>query len=396
MREDFESDFDDGTQEVFFPGEMDLTQKTGGQKDEQAALISDYSVKGYQLLKANDIPQAIEAFNKILELDANNNYALVGLGDSERKRSNFATAVDYYNKCLSYHPGNNYALFGLADCYKAMNQYKKAIDIWEQYLVHDNRNITVLTRVADAYRKIHDFKQSKDLYLRVLDMETNNAYALIGLGHLHYDFREYRDALYYWTKMYENNKENLDIRILTSIGNCHRKLRSFDKGVPFFEQALKMDPQNFYALFGLADCYRGMNQQYRSIEYWNRILEIDPSNKVILTRIGDAFRNTGDYKKATDYYTRALDIAFDIYAALGLALICKGEGKYEEAAAKLSELIKNDTKNFRLYIDLADCYIKLNKKPEAIKVLETFQRYGIKSTAVNDLLDKLKTNKPLF
>ena len=196
--------------------------------------------------------------------------------------------------------------------------------------------------------------------------------------------------------MYEVNKENLDIRIFTSIGNCHRKLKTFDKGVFFFEKALEMDPKNFYALFGLADCYRGMNQQYKSIEYWNKILDIDPQNKVILTRIGDAYRNTGNYQASYDYYTRALNIDFDIYAALGLALLCKGEGKYEEAAEKLSGLIKNDPKNYRLYIDLADCYVQLNNKKQAIATLESFQKYGMRSTAVNEMLNKLKTNKPIL
>ena len=207
-------------------------------------------------------------------------------------------------------------------------------------------------------------------------MEENNAYALIGLGHLHYDFKEYKDALFYWTRMVDVNPEHVDIRVLTSIGNCHRKLKTFDQGIYFFEKALEMDPENFYALFGLADCYRGMNQQYRSIEYWNKILDIDPQNKVILTRIGDALRNTGDYAGATEYYNKALNIDFDIYAALGLALICKGEGKYEEAIDRLSNLIKNDQKNYRLYIDLADCYIKLNKPQKAIEALESFQKLG--------------------
>ncbi|MBQ2480371.1 MAG: tetratricopeptide repeat protein, partial [Treponema sp.] len=210
--------------------------------------------------------------------------------------------------------------------------------------------------------------------------------------HLHYDFKEYKDALYYWTKMLEVNPQNVDIRVLTSIGNCHRKLKTFDQGLTYFERALEMDPKNFYALFGLADCYRGLNQQFRSIEYWNKILEMDANNKVILTRAGDAYRNTGDYKTATEYYNRAMDIDFDIYAALGLALICKGEGKYEEAVERLSSLIRNDEKNYRLYIDLADCYVKMNQKQKAIDVLTSFQKYGIRSQAVNEMLDKLEGN----
>ena len=133
-----------------------------------------------------------------------------------------------------------------------------------------------------------------------------------------------------------------------------------------------------------------MNQQFRSIEYWNRILEIDPKNKVILTRTGDAYRNTGDYATATDYYNRAMDIDFDVYAALGLALICKGDGKYDEAIERLSRLIRDDPKNYRLYIDLADCYVKMNKKQDALDVIAQYQSLGIRSQAINEYAEQVR------
>ena len=242
--------------EELFPGENLLNKLE--ETPENSDQISELSKKGYFFLKEDNIQEAVKSFSEILKLEENNNYALVGLGDSERKQNHFTEAIKYYSECLKFYP------------------------------------------------------------------------------------------------------------------------------------------ENSYALFGLADCYRGMNQQYRSIEYWNKILDIDPQNKVILTRIGDALRNTGDYAGATEYYNKALNIDFDIYAALGLALICKGEGKYEEAIDRLSNLIKNDQKNYRLYIDLADCYIKLNKPQKAIEALESFQKLGIRSTAINELLDKLRNNKPLY
>ena len=278
----------------------------------------------------------------------------------------------------------------MADCYKALNQYNRAISIWEQYLIHDNKNITVLTRVADAYRKVRDFKKSKALYMKVLDMEENNPYALIGLGHLHYDFKEYHDALYFWQKMMDNNSANVDIRVLTSIGNCHRKLKTFEQGVPFFQKALEIDPNNFYALFGLADCYRGMNQQYRSLEYWNRILEKDSRNKVILTRAGDAYRNMGDLDKAAEYYQKAINIEFDVFAVLGLALIAKQQGKYQEAIESLTRLSQSDPKNHRLYVEIADCYVKMGQKDRAIEILQNFQTQGFRSQAINEFLNSLK------
>jgi tetratricopeptide (TPR) repeat protein len=182
---------------------------------------------------------------------------------------------------------------------------------------------------------------------------------------------------------------NVDIRVLTAIGNCHRKLKTFDSGVPYFESALQKEPDNFYALFGLADCYRGMRHQERSLEYWNHILSTDARNKVILTRAGDAYRNMSSFDKAQEYYERALNIEFDIYAVLGLALIAKAKEKYEEAADSLRRLMQQDPKNYRLAIELSDCYLKNGEKRKAVETLEVFQNTGMKNNHVAELLEKI-------
>ena len=132
-----------------------------------------------------------------------------------------------------------------------------------------------------------------------------------------------------------------------------------------------------------------MNQQYKSIEYWNKILSLDPKNKVILTRAGDAYRTTGNYKEAKEYYNKALEIDFDIYAAIGLALICKGEGNYEDASRRFENLIKNDSRNPRLYMDLADCYVLMNRKNDAVKLLENFVKVDNRNPAVRNMYEKL-------
>ena len=224
-----------------------------------------------------------------------------------------------------------------------------------------------------------------------MEIEENNAYALIGLGHLNYDFKEYKEALFYLTRVLElNSKETVDIRVLTSIGNCHRKLKTFEQGSRYFLMALEREPKNFYALYGLADCYRGLNQQENSVIYWNKILEIDPNNKVILTRAGDAYRTLGQLAIAKSYYNKALDIDHDIYAAIGLALIDKIEGNFEEAIEKFKKLIENDPKNLRLYIDLANCYMDFGKIKEAEQVLIDFLAIEPKNLMAKNALGKIK------
>lgn len=358
--------------------------------DDRRNELAELSKRGYQLLKENLTDRAIEAFEQILQTEPENNYALVGMGDALRKQRHYQDAIGHYTTCLEHHPGNNYALFGLADCYKATNQFNRAIDIWEEYLKHDDSNVTVLTRVADAYRKVRNLERSRELYRKVLDLDSANSYALIGLGHLHYDFREYSQALKYWKTVEESRGHRVDIRVLTSIGNCHRKLKTFEQGVTYFQRALEKQPSNFYALFGLADCYRGLNESVKSLEYWNLILEKDPRNKVILTRAGDAYRTLGEIDKAADYYRKALNIDFDTYAVLGLAIIDRNEGRVEQALASILDLIKREPQNHRLSLEAADCCERLGRPDEALEILDTWLELGIHNEGIESAARRLR------
>jgi tetratricopeptide (TPR) repeat protein len=352
--------------------------------------IAAISQKGYQLLRENKIDEAEASFREVLERDENNSYALVGLGDAARKREEYKTAVDFYERCLVDDPENTYALFGLADSRKALKHYTQAIDAWERYLAHDDSNVTVLTRVADVYRKTKSHDRSRELYMKVLEIEPDNPYALIGLGHLHYDFREYEQALAYWKRMHEIDGDRVDIRVLTSIGNCFRKLKRFQDGVSYFEDALNRESRNFYALFGLADCYRGLNEPERSLQYWNQILEDDPTNKVILTRAGDAYRAMDELERAESCYKKALNIDFDVYALLGLALISRRRGEAEEAVRTLTSLLEREPRNPRVYQELAQAYIQADRSDEALRVLREFKKTGMHSTYVDELIDRIQ------
>ena len=71
----------------------DIPSSGNPEVDAKNQEISELSKKGYQYLKDNDIRLAKESFKRILEIDENNNYALVGLGDCERKQNKFKEAV---------------------------------------------------------------------------------------------------------------------------------------------------------------------------------------------------------------------------------------------------------------------------------------------------------------
>jgi Flp pilus assembly protein TadD len=75
---------------------------------------------------------------------------------------------------------------------------------------------------------------------------------------------------------------------------------------------------------------------------------------------------------------------------MGLALIAKTEGNYEEALKNLTELIEKEPKNHRLYIDAAECCESLGRKDDALEILSRFQKLGIHSDRVTEYERKLQ------
>jgi len=56
-------------------------------------------------------------------------------------------------------------------------------------------------------------------------------------------------------------------------------------------------------------------------------------------------------------------------------------------------LIQQDSKNYRLYLELADCQLKTGDKRSAIETLELFQKLGIKNHLITEMLESIEPHR---
>ena len=71
-------------------------------------------------------------------------------------------------------------------------------------------------------------------------------------------------------------------------------------------------------------------------------------------------------------------------------MLAKIQGRFDEATDSISRLIQQDSKNYRLYLELADCRLRKGEKNQAIETLEGFQRMGVRNQVVTELLERIK------
>lgn len=332
----------------------------------------ELSKQGNKLLRKRDYPAAEQVLLEAYELDPDNAYILVGLGDLNREQKKFGKAINYYEKILGLDEKNVFALRGAGDAHRGKNQHDQAISYWRRYLECNEDDIQVMTRVADSYKKLKKYRESEEFYCQALEGNSKDKYALLGIGSLFYKLEKDDKALHYLERLLE--LDDGYVAVLTMVGNICRRRQEFERAIDYYAKAVELEPGNTFALYGLGDCSRWMKKYDDVVKWWEMILAKEPRNQVMHSRVGDACLNTGEYDKALEHYQASLRIRFDPYACQGISKIYRSQGKYSEAIEYCRKVLEQTPDNIRGLEELAEVYRDMGEFEKAEEIMA-----GIKS-----------------
>jgi tetratricopeptide (TPR) repeat protein/TolB-like protein len=144
--------------------------------------------------------QAVEAYNKAIELRPFYADAYVGLGDAKAAKGDIDGAVGAYTKALSHNPGNPrvhmslgkiyYAEKGLY--YESVNAYKKAIEL-------DSTSVEARMGLGEVYEDKGLYKEAVEEYRRVIELDGKHTGAMYNLA-LVYEKTDPREAISQWER----------------------------------------------------------------------------------------------------------------------------------------------------------------------------------------------------
>lgn len=293
-------------------------QETPTRQDKQKTVI-DLSKKARHKLRGRRYREAIELFQRGLDLEPENPYLLSGMGDACRESGDYKEGRRCYQLLLDIDPINLFALRGLGDVYKKLDRHQEAIEVWERYLCKRPDDKHVMTRIADSCKALQLYERAEDCYKRILVIDARDRFALTGLADLQHRQGKDVEAI----KTYERvlRFDENELHILTIIGKLCWRVSDFKSSERYFLRALAIDPDNPYALYGLGNCYRWGRNYEGALAKWNQILEKSEGTQALHTRMGDAFFHSNMLEDAEKSYLKALSFGEDIYSTAGLVCL---------------------------------------------------------------------------
>ena len=236
------------------------------------------------------------------------------------------------------HPKDDKLLYDRAKIYMQMNRINEAIADLTRAVSLNGKEYDYHMLLGDAYFANGDVEHSYKSLQDALNLKPNSQEAYLKLGEIAYYSRDYDRAMDNLSKVTAKDPQNRTALFMKGFiyketgdtANAVVLLRKvcdlYPEYEPAFEElgmlyanrhdplaleylntALRLEPQNTNALYGLAMYYQDLNQIEKAQEIYKQILDINDNHKEAWHNRGYIEIFTyGDYPEAINYLTRAI------------------------------------------------------------------------------------------
>jgi len=266
--------------------------------------------RGAALLTQKDTRGALAQYERAVEIDQNNPYALPGVATSQVILGRFDEAARTYRRFLALKPNDAKGLRGLADALTFGRRYPEALGVNNYILATRNaKDFPSTYQNGQIYTFLRSYNAADASFARALALQPENVGALVARG------------------------ESLSYRR--------------DPGaIASFETALRLSPGNPRATLGLGNFYLYTGQFGRAIPRLQEALRANPKNVAALVSLGDALSFNNQPKDAVRPYSRALNLApSNIPARVGFGRALVFSGNTAEGNAQLQQVLSAEPNN---------------------------------------------------
>ncbi|PIS36885.1 MAG: hypothetical protein COT35_08850 [Nitrospirae bacterium CG08_land_8_20_14_0_20_52_24] len=222
------------------------------------------------------VDEAIEQYEKALEINPNYALALANLGNNYRKKGYPGRAKALYEKAIKVNPKYTGAMLNLADVWMSEGLVEKAVLEYEKVLEIDPESAEGHYSLGVAYYEQGRLEKAISHYQKALDLNP-----------------EYSEAYY-------------------NLGISYEKAGMPDNAISAYEAALKIDPLNSQIHNNLGSIYGTKGMFEEASREFQKVLELGPENGIAYYNLSGIFFLQKEFALAVEYCDKALKLNYPV------------------------------------------------------------------------------------
>jgi tetratricopeptide (TPR) repeat protein len=274
-------------------------------------LAEGHTCLGNVFLSMGRYENAVQEFQRSLDLDHNSDETLSSLAAAYQKLGKASAAEDAYRKAVSLRPNywRVYNTFGIF--YLDQARYSDAADMFKKTIQLAPLNYRGYSNLGATELMVGQYQEAVDAFKRSIALRpTGQVYGNLG-------------AAYFYMRYYPDSAENLqqalkiDPKDWLNWGNLGDTLfqiparrgeakSAYQKAVELAKPRLEVNPQDATILAFTADYYAMLDQEREAREQMARALQASPGDADVLFRGAILYNHFRDPEKTLDFLTKSV------------------------------------------------------------------------------------------
>lgn len=162
---------------------------------------------------------------------------------------------------------------------------------FEMALLLDPSNANVHNSLGICYGELELFEKAEEEFEKSVMLNPKEIMAIYNIGFVNMLSNNKDKALEYFIKA-DSIKNTYEIAF--QMGRIYCDLKQPEKGIVFFEKALKLKPKSSAALCGLAECYVGADMTDDAVLTYKKAIKQNPNNAAAHSSFGCLLEKLGE------------------------------------------------------------------------------------------------------
>jgi tetratricopeptide (TPR) repeat protein len=316
------------------------------------------------LEKEGEVPEAIAAWQKVIQSEPRNAQAYAHLGLLQARQEHYSDAIASYRKAHAIDPNLAQLNLNLGLALFKSGNFRESIGPFEAELQKspDNQRLTIL--VAMAHYAARDYTAAIPYLKTAASRDTRNLPLRLALAHCYLWSKQFQSTLGVYKEILQIDPDSAEADMIA--GEALDEKGDNAGAVQQFRAAEKANPKEPNVHFGLAYLLWAQKRYDDAIPEFEAELKNDPRNYQAMLYLGDTYVQMANFEKAKIIMEKAAPYEkSEPLVHLDLGIIYQELGNKELAVKELNEALKTEPDNVGAHFRLAQIYRSLGKKDEA-------------------------------
>ena len=299
-----------------------------------------------------------------------------------------------FNKLSNFviqNPKDEIARYNLAVMCEQLNYVDLAKENYKKILKENSQHWKTKFNLYLIYIKEKNFTKALKLVNEVLIIKPSYQPALRDKAVILYYLKKPDEGLPFIEESLRQNQN--DYIAFNTLGLIYMELKQYDLAIKIFLKAISLKLDYFPSYNNLGRCYEINNDRDSAKIYYEKALKINPKFAEAINNLANYYNQTGNHKKAISYYNKALNLEPkkpEIIYNLGLAYTYLGDYKTaENLYSQAYKVLPNDDQLRKNYSILLLANQRFREAWEFFEGRIGLNEFRFKNSRINKVKTKL-------